>query len=259
MDQEGNAVAVPSNGTLRTARRLLALGAFAPPLLLTAYQVWHATRDGGTFSSDDLLMVGGILVGLSLLGLWPFRGSRNDPQTWPSVGAPGVFAIGLIVATTELGADGDGTVQLVAGATVLVIATIAFLLPFRARKMVLSRLMRDVVDSSLIIKFRGRDKGDYVLAVGPDALAIYDDGGGSDRFHRPYRLADVESVAVWTESDHTEWAIPGEDEQALALPPGEVVGITLPGGVLVFDAAEPQKLRQFVEARMRRQASLVEE
>lgn len=128
------------------------------------------------------------------------------------------------------------------------LALLAWLPVLRARRMVLSDLSPEIVDSRLTITFRPRAGKDHLLAVHDDSVEIIENTSSNDKFRRSFPLTDVSSVDVWTEPEPTDR--PVRDDEERILPAGELLGITVPAGQLAFAPAEPARAKRFVEARV---------
>jgi hypothetical protein len=251
--------------TLRRARRLVTFATFAPPVLFDLYFVpWSISE--GTFEYDGLFVSGGLTLGLWLLGLWPFLGSRKSPNAWSSVGFPGLFLLLILFADLQGSKyqDWETSHYVSAVATVLVVAAVISLLPLLAKKMVFADLSSpEIIESDLVFTFKPLRGSTAILTVGLDGVAVSEDTRRDDAFHARAALSDVSTVTTWTEVEDTEWEIPGdEEERTLSLPAGELLGVSYDDSQLVVAIRDPDKAKRFIEARValaHEQAAAVDE
>jgi hypothetical protein len=245
---------------VRRARRLVTFSAFAPPLLVDIHFVWWEVAGDG-LGSDELLMVGGVTLLLWLLGLWPFLATRRTPNSWTSVALPGGLL--TLLMFSQLGIDSRGSMgTLTAIATMITVAAVSFLLPYHARKTVLTDLSPDVVDSDLTITFKPRRGSSAILVVAPEGVGVAEDSQSPDRFHVEVPFDELTAVTTWTEVENTEWTLPGDEERTMSMPAGDLLGFDTPDGQLVVAVHDTAGAKRFVEARAalaRRQTAPVDE
>ncbi|HEX6351681.1 hypothetical protein [Actinophytocola sp.] len=233
---------------IRRARRLVAISAFAPPIVFDIYYACWAVVDD-RFGSEDLLMVGGVTLLLWLFGLWPFLATRKAPNSWPSVATPGVLM--TLMMFSQFAADSRGSAGTASVIATMIVGAAVASLSLNARRMVLDDLSPDVVESDLTITFKPRRGSKAILVVGPEAIAVAEDSQRPDRFHTAASYDEISTVTTWTEVEDTEWKLPGdEEERTVSMPAGELLSIDIPAGQLVVAVHDTAKVKRFVEARL---------
>lgn len=245
------------NSTIRRARNLVALGAFAPPVVYDVYAVWWRIWDD-EFGTADVVQLGGLTVIFWLVGLWLFVLGRKHPGRWLYPAQVGGLVLLWLVFHLDRSPHQDEQAAYWAGtiATIAAVAAVAVLPPWRARKMVLADLSQEIVDSDLVIPFKPRRGGQVGLAVDQHEITAFDEARSSDRLHVSVPLTDVTEVTTWTESGDTEWALPGGD-RTVSLPAGELIGFSVPDGQVVVAVRDAAKAKRFVEARVARRRAAV--
>lgn len=232
-----------ADNVVRRARALATVSALGPGPVVALAAGWFSVS-GGFFTTEDLLVAGGVGTFLLLLGVLALARRWNRPNWWISIPLRG--AIGVLYLVTPSLSDGyRWEFTLPAAALVAVIATGPVLW---ARRMVLGSLTDDVAQSRMVILVFSRKTKLVNLEIDVDTIGIFDGTGEESQEHR-YSLADVTAVTVWTQGAATRCPVP-DVAWTLDLTSGQLVAVTLPGGVLLFDAEEPEKVRRFIEARV---------
>lgn len=236
------------NGTLRRARRLILLSAFAPPVLYDAYAVWWRLRDE-SFDGADVLQLTGLTAVFWLVGLWLVVLGRKRPSMWlypAQIG--GLVLLWLLFNLDEPSEQEQGLYWAGTAAAIAAIAAAALLPALRARKMVLANLSQDVIDSDLIISFKPRPDSAVNLEVDRHEITAFEEARGPDRLRVSVPIGEIAEVTTWTSAAATEWAVPG-GSRTVSMPSGELLGFTVAGGQLVVAVEDAAKAKRFVEAR----------
>lgn len=224
------------------ARTLATVSALGPGLVVGVAAGWISMSDG--FSTNDLLAAGGVGTFLLLLGVLALVRRWNRPNWWISISMPAVIGVLYVIAPTlPNGYRSETTVPAAA-----LVAVIAFGPVLWARRMVLDSLTDDVARSRFVILVFSRRTTRLNLEIDVDTIGIVDATGEESQEHR-YSLADVTAVAVRPQGATTRCPVPDE-KWTIELTSGDLVAITLPGGVLFFDAEEPEKVQRFIETRV---------
>jgi hypothetical protein len=247
-----------SSLTERTLR-LLIVGALAPAFVFGVVTVAMAAVQRDT---QNMLISAGAAAVFSGIGMWTWLSTRAKPNMWPStVSIAGWVPAGFFVMM----ATGSGieeelgwseTTFFVAVAVIAVGLALLGWLPARsAARMVLTDLSSEVVDSALDVTFTARGKDADRLTVTPESLDVVVRPASVRKVTHSVPLGDVTGVAVRTESDGGEYPLAGT---SMRVPPGDVVVVDLREGQLVFAADDAHRVREFVEARVRRWANAAE-
>ncbi|MGB3437568.1 MAG: hypothetical protein WBA97_02350 [Actinophytocola sp.] len=239
------------NSTIRRARLLVALSAFAPPVVIDVYGVWSRVREN-EFGTADMTQLGGFTILLWLLGLVMVLTTRKRPHMWlyPGYYVGAFLVVGLVFQAYQSSSYHDDQAIYWAStiATIVAIAAVTVLPASRARRMVLTNPSPEIVESDLELTFTSRGDRSVSLSVDPTEISAYEDSKRDDRVRVSVPLTDVTTVTTWHQPESTEWEVPGGG--TLSLPAGELIGIDVPDGRLVLAVADPANAKRFVDARV---------
>jgi hypothetical protein len=242
------------------AQRLSAISLAAPLVIFLATVVTFVLY-GRPHATNFLVLAACSMVFLIVIAWLGYWGSRDKPVSWRTNAATASYFNVVLFLPTMFKSREDLRFQLDLPAFVVVVAVLtigivlASSLPARrAARLVLDDLPSDVVNSSLVIRFKSRVRLSRVnaLHVLPDSLkVIWRKANG--RAEPTYPLTDVSAIAVRSETRSGEYPLPGIDVGVgtVQVERGEVVVFDLPDGQLVFPAKDAQRLRRFVEDRCR--------
>jgi hypothetical protein len=254
---------------LGRARKLVAISMIAPfAVYLTVIPTYAIRVPSNPYGPrSGLIALIGIAVAFGIVGVWVYRGIRNIPTAWQSGGCfyGGLIAFYFLPGPFEL--KDDLRIELAAApyavvvvAIIIGIVLLGWLPGRRAGRLVLDNLLSpEVVDSTLTIKFTARGKDIAHLRIMADKLTVEVRPNSGDATTKgAYPLTEVAAVAVRTQTIDGELPVPGaEGRKPIKVTRGEVVVIELSDGQLVFPPrGDAQQVKQFVEARVRRQATV---
>lgn len=212
------------------------------------------------------------LIKPDLLGLWGFFAAGTTGLYWISRRKPNYWLLSLaaIVLLLSLCIQSllfpntmsrhdyeprSQTVIAVVWAVTGGLALVSLLLTLWARRMVLTDLSPDIINSSLVIAFKSRSDWDTVH-VTPDSIdLIYRKGYNRSALGivaLSYPLTTVTSVNVYYSDSETAYLlVPGSLTRQIRVSPGNCVEVRLAGGIFVFPAEDCEGFARLVEGRAR--------
>jgi hypothetical protein len=248
---------LPEPRLIMRAQRLLAISLAGPVVIFLAASA--ALVLYGRPTSGGPVILGVCCLAFVVFIAWgTYWGARNHPSSWGkgNIAVACVYSAPFLLTIFEIRDYSRFQLNMptfaVAAAVLVVCIYFVGRLPAqRAAHMILDDLSVDVVDSSLILRFRSRVRfsGVHCLEITPDSLVV----GWRKANGRPeptYPLADISAVAVGRAKREREWPIPGVEDGTMPVTPGEVLVVEVPGGRLVFPARDDvARLKQFIEDR----------
>jgi hypothetical protein len=235
------------------ALRLLRISTFTPLALLVVAVAVTMEGPGGRV----IWSFGAIVLGI-MMTLVARPTISTPPHIWSMTAAFGGMFVAFFFMGTLLESPSDRRLGLPTPMFVTVsvllslgVLMVSWLPARRAARLVLDDLSSDVVNSSLTISFKSRVKSTDILQVTAESLQIMRKDK-VNKAERSCRLSAVSAVAVRTETDDSDYPVPGAEKRLIPVTRGEVVVVDLPDGQLVFPSKDPQRLKRFIEERARR-------
>ena len=278
-------VYVKESPLVRWARRRFAISAYGPFAVDVAIAVGLGLY--GRIGGEYVVLVILLVLGLGAFELFIDWNCRNDAAAWQaSAGVTGVAAAGMLWMPAgasyehqQFGLD-KSTYYIILGVCSLGIFLLS-LLPVRRAAHLIMKLPSDVIESSLEITLVGRWSGldrnlngeHYYLTVHADRIEFYIRRPGRRMLDtkREFPLLDIDGISVRTEPEDTEYRVPGLKTTKIRVRKGDVVVFSFvarePRFInpnkelaegdreLVFPTDEPERVKRFVEARVRRAAA----
>jgi hypothetical protein len=247
---------LPEPRLIMRAQRLLATSLAGPVIIFLAANA--ALILYGRPNSAKSVIPGVLCLVFIIYVTWvTYWGIRDKPNNWTGGdivfgflnSSPFLISIFAIRSGSQVQLNMP-TFSVAAVVLVVCIFLIGWLPARRAAHLILDDLSVDVVDSSLILRFKSRVRlsNVYALEVTPDSIVVaWQRTIGRTKL--TYPLADISTVAVRIAKRDGDYPLPGVEDGKVPITRGEVLVVEVPGGELVFPAKDVQRLKQFIEAR----------